>query len=1173
MPLGYIMNTYRHRSFKKYTSLIMILSLMLSLPSEAASSLSISQVPLTLVVPSRPQVLIAITNSQSMDGNFSGAIMTGSGNLSSALNSLYNSSSPQKYTVPAGFTPPVQAADASGQAFYTVNVSGILYDNSPSRMNVAKAGIKAIINNYLQTTDFALEDYSTSGNNLYTTWVYYMSPATENFSFTNTPDTDKRYVINPCFKYNDASSPASSSIRSYCTTMNPLFGGSFANSQYMRIGASSDDANINDVLYAPSSYIGLFVDYGGVSPSSPYPPNYSLTSYNNGSVTMTYNNVTPSGGIKQTSPTNAGYVPFSPQVMYAQRGFGYYASQSATSGDILVPMTNLGTSPTAANISTANNLFAPFLNPETNRTSTTEIKSLAVQSPMAGLLSRASTYLSGLAYSGTACPPKKYVVLITDGLPTQDLNGKLWPPLGSVSAQGYGVTATFNADGSLNSSNHKALTDTIATIKSMKDKGILTFVVGVGAGTDARLNPTAAATLTSMAVAGGTEQFYPATDPSQLVDSLDTILISVQNASISITSAAVKSTRLLKGIIEAQASFTSGDSPYSDWTGGLVQQQLDPVTGAVIGSAIWDAQSLLDTQVNGSGWSTGRLIATWNPTTARGVPFLWGNLSSAQQALLQPSDKLGSTRVEYIRGNKAREIRNGGVFRNRSHILGDIVNSQSLYVGPPSGPYFYNAAYATYVTTWKNRSSKLYVGANDGMLHVFDANTGAESFAFIPNAVIANLSKLTASSYSSSQHLYFVDGSPSSGDVQFSDGTWHTLVLGGENAGGNSIYALDVTNPDAITSESILASKVLWEFTETDMGLSYSQPQITSINPTSGSLQAFAVFFGNGYNSSSNKAVLYAVNPQTGALLRKIDLCALVTGACNSNLPQGLSSVAVGTIDGIQGSSYTTVYAGDLQGNLWAVNISDPTPANWTVRRLFQARDASGVVQPITTPPVVSLHPLYPRRQGLFVMFGTGQFVTLSDMSNTQTQTIYGLWDKPATTATYSRSDLQAQTLNLVKASVSALPQDILTTTNNSINWGTQVGWYSDLPVAGQRVITLPQLLSGSFVSTIITPPANVCNAPFSSMLLEVNYATGGAFLTPQLDINADGSIDSKDNYGGAFAVGIGLLSGYVSAPTILGPNMINNTMVKLLTHASGKHIAVTNPNNSPRMTSWWQVQ
>ncbi len=197
------------------------------LPAYAATPtpVPISQVPLTSSSPIRPQVLFAVGNSESMDGTLSGAIMAGSGALSSGNASMANSSSPVTYQVPAGFTPPVNAGAACASpltgncAPYTVNQGGTLVDNGASRLNVAKGAMQAILNSYMQNTDFGLIDYQTGSPTLYTTWVYYMSPA-GGFTFSTTPPMSGSYVINPCYLYG----AASSTVKSNCTSIANLYG-------------------------------------------------------------------------------------------------------------------------------------------------------------------------------------------------------------------------------------------------------------------------------------------------------------------------------------------------------------------------------------------------------------------------------------------------------------------------------------------------------------------------------------------------------------------------------------------------------------------------------------------------------------------------------------------------------------------------------------------------------------------------------------------------------------------------------------------------------------------------------------------------------------------------------------------------------------------------------------
>ena len=539
----------------------------------------------------RPQVLIAVTNSESMDGNTSGAIMTGSG---TADPSLVNSSSPTNYTVPSGFVPPLGTGSApSGQAPYTMtNASGNLADNGPSRLNLAKAAISNVINNYAGTLDFALEDFSTSNLKLNTTWVYYMSPNGAGFRFTNTATAqvvgsgNPFTVNNPCYGYK--SSATSTSVANNCSALDAYYnpGGvtstnSIANDLYMLVGDSSDEPSINDVLYT-GGYPKVFVEYNGPSPASPYPPNFTLANYNNGSILLRYQSTSPSVGSFATSPTNAGYVPYSKEVMNIQRGFGYGASQSATGGNMAVGLQTAGSSPTSTSIQAVISAFAPALMPETNSTSTTEIKSAAGQAPVAGLLAQAKTYLTN--HKSGSCQ-QQYVVLITDGLPTEDLSGKLWPPLGSAAAAGYGVTASFNSDGSLGTTNDQAATDTISALTALNTAGIKTYVIGLGAGVDPSVNPTAAKFLTAMAIAGGTNTYYSASSQNAINTALQSIAAQIYSASA--ISAPIPPVTITSGSLIYQVS--TNPTPIA----GHVQAYSVSATGQPSSSASWDAGGLM----------------------------------------------------------------------------------------------------------------------------------------------------------------------------------------------------------------------------------------------------------------------------------------------------------------------------------------------------------------------------------------------------------------------------------------------------------------------------------------------------------------------------------------------------------------------------------------------------
>ncbi len=256
----------------------------------------VSQLPLTIAIPAHPQILLAVANSESMDGNLSGAIMTGSGSLNASLSALNASSSPANFTIPAGFTPPLNLG-AAGVAPYTVNVAGTLYDNSPSRMNVAKAGINAILTGFMASADFGLLDYSTGGTSLYTTWVYQMSPP-GGFTFTSVAAPTNQ-VPNPCYGVNIA---LGNSVSSNCNTLNGYYASqSILLQPYMNIGSSSDDPSINDVLYA-GGLSTICMVHGGPNPVNPYPPHFSLGQFNNGGFSVTESYSTARPGLARRPP-------------------------------------------------------------------------------------------------------------------------------------------------------------------------------------------------------------------------------------------------------------------------------------------------------------------------------------------------------------------------------------------------------------------------------------------------------------------------------------------------------------------------------------------------------------------------------------------------------------------------------------------------------------------------------------------------------------------------------------------------------------------------------------------------------------------------------------------------------------------------------------------------------
>jgi type IV pilus assembly protein PilY1 len=356
---------------------------------------------------------------------------------------------------------------------------------------------------------------------------------------------------------------------------------------------------------------------------------------------------------------------------------------------------------------------------------------------------------------------------------------------------------------------------------------------------------------------------------------------------------------------------------------------------------------------------------------------------------------------------------------------------------------------------------------------------------------------------------------------------------------------------------------VLWDFTDPDMGLGFSTPTIVS------TADGWQAFFGNGYNSTNGKPFLFVLNPQSGAITAKIDLCAAVPTACNLSQANGLSTAIVVNSGGVLAGFANLVYAGDLQGNLWRIDISNANPSLWTVSVLFQARDSSGNVQPIETSAVATLNPRYPQLLGTMVFFATGQFLGTSDLSNTLTQSIYGIYDPPAGYASpLLRASLQQQILSTTTLSGNT----VAVVTGNAVTIPTVKGWYIDLTLlSGERAVTDPRLESGgALVLTTYAPNSNVCAGGGSAYLYVLNYATGGAFPSPQFDANHDGSVNSSDSTSSGNPVGEYLGSIFATGATIR-PNPAG--AMKLITESNGTILPVQEVGNSKSRTAWWEIR
>lgn len=565
----------------------------------------------------------------------------------------------------------------------------------------------------------------------------------------------------------------------------------------------------------------------------------------------------------------------------------------------------------------------------------------------------------------------------------------------------------------------------------------------------------------------------------------------------------------------------------------------------------------------------------------------------------------GQRLINYLRGDRTQEVQNNGAegFRNRKSILGDFINSKPLYIGPPGRLYsniFDVASYSTFRSTYQNRTGMVAIGGNDGMLHIFNANTGSEILAYVPGnrKMNFNLPSLSEPTYT---HLYFVDGSPSEADIIINN-NWRTVLLGNLANGGQGVFALDITDPSTF-KEANANSILLWEFSDEDdpdMGYLNSTIQIAKVRSTTAGGTQWAAIFGNGYNnteadgyaSTTGKAALYILFINHGiddVWTVDTDYIKIPVGAANTTTPNGLAQPYLVDVDGDHIVDY--VYAGDLLGNLWKFDLRNANPVNWktAASTLFSAQSVTAGDQPITTAPIARFHPNGPSA-GILLYFGTGKFLEPNDNSaiNQVTQSFYAILDKLDGSPVTKSQLLQQKILNEISQTFNGNTVQLRQVSNYGINWqalNQNLGWYINLQAAnnssnfGERQISPAILRGNNVIFSTMLPSPSVCSVGGSSWLMELNADTGGTPIAAPFDLNRDGLFDNmdyilKDSSGNAISAtpgGIKSTVGVTATPTVfLTPDKTKE--IKVMSGSTGASTITENPSKGPSGRQNWNI-
>lgn len=627
------------------------------------------------------------------------------------------------------------------------------------------------------------------------------------------------------------------------------------------------------------------------------------------------------------------------------------------------------------------------------------------------------------------------------------------------------------------------------------------------------------------AAVNGRGQFVSAQDPAQFESALNVFLKDINDAQTVISSVALSTTVLSKDTLKFVPSYLSGV-----WTGDIKAYQSN--TSGTTDGLKWSASTMVPEY-------SARKIFTWDDSGKKGLEFkfdtLTTNLKSAATWGTPTAPDL--TLINFIRGDRSKE--DGINYRCRGASdadscakvlvakdgrLGDFVNSTPILVqNSVDMAYEYLPAtviggnsYRKFIADKRSRTTGvLFAGANDGMLHAFDASNGLETLGFIPAAVIGNLARLADPDYGSrvdpaTAHRFYVDGPLAEVDAYLSK-SWSNLVMGSAGAGARSVFAIKV---DTKSPTAFSAGSVLWELNGNTSGSSTLATDLTNLGYVTSPIAVgpmkngtWVAIFGNGVDSPKGVGALFIVDLNTGLPIRVIPV--------SETKGNGLGGVAL-----IRNTDRTIVgaYAGDLQGNVWRFDLQASAKEDWKVGFGGTPLYKAGSGKPFTAAPTFVRHP----NGGLMVVAGSGKLiheddpstndVNEDDLVNTSVQTLYGLWDKtpigsPSSIDVISTSQLVQQTFDS--------SGQMLQLTSNSVDWNERRGCYANMTLAaGQRNIYAPKIINGLAVMNTFAPTgtsSNCDNTSAKTFTLLFNPLTCGrlnnttiSVFTPPPSTNGD---------------------------------------------------------------------
>ncbi len=707
-----------------------------------------------------------------------------------------------------------------------------------------------------------------------------------------------------------------------------------------------------------------------------------------------------------------------------------------------------------------------------------------------------------------------FIVMLTDGIPTSETSN-------SFNGQWIGDCDNDNNDGAATNNGcsqsicPKFLDDAACTARTFDfapsaafpgTQNVISYAVGLGL--DYSL-------LNDFAYDGGSGQALIASTAEEISTALQNIITTIINTPVSGAGVALAESFGQTGKVyrpRFRADVWRGNIDVFQYLGGVLQFMYD--MGDVLESR--DVTTSPRTIIVGHDpdhdGNTNQTLpfTTANAATLKPELFeLFYNGTESTSLLAAPiatytNDASSVTLINYIHGIDLNGLRKrdqdvDGLVEK----LGDIVYSRPVEVGAKNGNYNKMEGYAEYVSGRASQPKVLLVGANDGMLHAFDTESGAELWAYIPASVVKHLEKLSRPQYNIAYRRSFVDADIIVEDAYIS-GSWRTVAMFGLRTGGSTYTVLDITNRASPT--------LLFEVNaDTSGGQSWTSPIVVPINgPSSSSNPSqfswyMVVGTGEGKTTAGTNIIAYDLGSSapSGTVI-----------SLNASDPAGTSAIGLTALQTDKDLNVDRIYVGTESGDMYRIQTSG-LPGSWVKQKMYSGTST----QPITSAPLGVLveNRLYDPSAtigiqtielAIGVYWGTGRFDTTVDITTTgtTTQSIIGMFDPVKTDS----DDYSNVLLNLSKASLKnqTIGQfDVTRAAGGIYNISTaQSGFYMDLattinlnvnnfinPVG--MVTEPPTNLRGALLFSTYLPNQGLCSVGGYGFLQAVNFITGGGLV------------------------------------------------------------------------------